>query len=426
MARTRRRLTETPAAAAGAPEAKAPAVKPVALPTLALEKARAAADRLRDHQLDMAGARRLAHDAEVREALVRTELTVALHESLSARAGLEAAARERAIAAYRAMRRSTTRRAGRLSRLIDRILARLGSLGQAAVIARSGVWRGTGRPLHDLRHMAAYARRGANPAVAPLAPVDQAWYLAANADVAAGRTAPLVHYLVAGGREGRAPNGLFDPEWYAREHRFDLSATGVTPLEHFVRTGAGGDGASHPLFDVGHYLAQAPLLAADDDPLSHYLREGWALGFSPHPLFDTAWYVRQAPEAASEPALVHYLTTGWRDGLSPHPLFDGRWYRREYPEIVASGVEPLTHFLAEGGGQGLNPSPWFDTRHYIEARGDDLALGVNPLVDYLRGGAWAVAEARPGFPTAAYLARWPELARAGVTPLEHWARQGGP
>jgi len=399
--------------AASPPAARKPLTAPV------LEKARAVAAQAH-------GLKALAHEAQVREALTRAELTLALHESLAARAELEARLREQALAAYRAGRRTTSRRSGRPAQLLDRVLARLGSLGQAVVIARSGVWLLTGRALHDFRHMAAYARRGANPAVAPLAPLDQAWYLAAYPDVAASRMAPLVHYLVAGGREGRAPSGLFEARWYAREHAADLAATSVTPLEHFARTGSGAAGAPHPLFDVAHYLAQVAGMAPGDDPLTHYLREGWALGLSPHPLFDPEWYGRQAPDATAGPSLSHYLTTGWRDGLSPHPLFDGRWYLEQNPEVAEAGLEPLTHFLAEGGRMGLSPSPWFDTAHYLEARGDRLAPGVNPLVDYLQGGAWEIAEARAGFPTAAYLAKWPELARAGVTPLDHWARQAAP
>jgi hypothetical protein len=390
------------------------------------ERAAPILDKVRRLHQELDGARALAHDAKVREALTRTELTLALHESLSARADLLRAAGERAVATLAAMRRPTARRAGRMAQTIDRLLAQLGSFGQALVIARSGVWRTTGRPLHDLRHMAAYARRRSQPDVAPLAPFDQRVYLAANPDVAARRMSPLVHYLLRGGREGRAPTALFEPQWYAAQHAAALAATSMTPLEHFVRSGGGARGAPHPLFDVGHYLAQAPALAAGDDPLSHYLREGWALRLSPHPLFDPEWYLRQAPEAADGPALSHYLTRGWRDGLSPHPLFDPRWYLAEYPDVAAAGREPLTHFVLEGGAAGLNPGPWFDTAHYLEARGAGLPPGVNPLVDYLRGGAWAVAEARPGFPTAAYLAKWPELARVGMTPLEHWARLTNP
>ena len=67
-------------------------------PTL-LDKARAAAARVGGLKRDAVGAHRLAHQAEVREALTRTELTVALHESLTQRAQLEARLRAAAVAA---------------------------------------------------------------------------------------------------------------------------------------------------------------------------------------------------------------------------------------------------------------------------------------------------------------------------------------
>jgi len=403
---------ETGADTADHPEAPGPAL---------LEKVQTVVAKVGRMQRDFAGAQRAAHQAQVREALTRTELTVALNASLLARAELEGRLRERAVAAHARLAFGRLRRHNRLSQAIDRVLARLGSAGQALVIARSGVWRGTGRPMHDLRHMAAYARRGPDPAVAPLALFDQAWYLETNADVAGGRMAPLVHYLVAGSREGRSPGPLFDEGFYRRANAAEIAATSVSGLEHYVRVGGARGRDPHPVFDVGHYLAQAPALAPGDDPLSHYLREGWRLSLSPHPLFDLAWYAEQAGPGHS---LLHYLTTGWRSGMSPHPLFDPAWYLAQYPELAGAG-EPLTHFLAVGGVENRSPSPWFDTPHYLAERGPARSPDVNPLVDYLRGGAWTVAEARPGFPTAAYLVSRPDLVRAGLTPLEHWARRGG-
>lgn len=387
-----------------------------------LEKARAVA-RKAD------GLRRVAHDAQVREAVTRAELSQALHEALAARAALAGRLRATALSAYRAAAGAPARvrRHGRVSRRFDRLLARLGSLGQALVIARSGLWKGEGRPLHDLRHMAAYARRGPNAAVAPLAAFDQAHYVASNPDVAGGRTAPLVHYLLAGGLEGRAPHSLFDEGHYRRTYAAELAGSGVTALEHYVRRGAALGFSPHPAFDLGHYLAQGPELARGEDPVAHYLREGWTRGLTPHPLFDPAWYVRQAGRSArGVPPLVHYLTEGWRAGRSPHPLFDPAWYLERHPDVAAAGLEPLTHFLVSGAAEGRSPGPWFDLAHYAAQRGDALAPGVNPLVDYLQGGAWAVAEPRPGFAAAAYLASRPELVREVVTPLEHWARQGRP
>jgi len=384
-----------------------------------VEKARAVAERVTK-------LRRVAQDAQVREAVTRAELSVALHESLAAREVVAARLRTLAASAYRAQRAAPARirRHGGLSRRLDRVLVRLGAFGQAVVIARSGVWRGSGRSLHDLRHMAAYARRGATPAVAPLAPFDQAHYLASYPDVAGGRMAPLVHYLLTGSLEGRAPHPLFDEGHYRRENAGELAGSGVSALEHYVRRGAALGRSPHPAFDLGHYLAQAPALAPGEDPVSHYLREGWTQALSPHPLFDPAWYVRQAgAEARRTPPLVHYLTKGWRAGRSPHPLFDPAWYLEKHPDVAEAGQEPLTHFLTSGAGEGRSPGPWFDLAHYVAQRGDGLTSGTNPLIDYLQGGAWAVAEPRPGFSAAAYLASRPELVREGLTPLEHWARQ---
>lgn len=390
-----------------------------------LDKARAVSAKVARLSRDFAGAHRLAHQAQVREALTRTELTQALTESLAARAELASRLRTQALAAFRARGEGHLRRHNRISQISDRVLARLGRFGQALVIARSGVWRGAGGPVRNLFQMAAYAGRGADPTAVPATAFDQAWYLSANADVARRRTAPLVHYLLTGGRERRDPAPLFHSAWYARENATELAATSVTPLEHYVRVGAARGLSPHPLFDAGHYLAQAPVLAVGDTPLAHYLRDGWRIGLSPHPLFDPAWYAEQTDGLGERAPLAHYLDEGWKKGLSPHPLFDARWYRTERPDLIDAGIEPLTHFLVHGGAEGVSPSPWFDLSAYVEARGDDLAPGVHPLIDYLQGGAWAVAEAKPGFPTAAYLATHPGLVARGVTPLEHWARRGG-
>jgi len=407
----------TPAAAEAAPEIPPHATM--------LDKARAVSAKVGRLSRDFAGAHKLAQQAQVREALTRAELTQALTESLAARAELDARLRAQAVAAFHARGEGRLRRHNRPSRLLDRVLARLGPPGQALVIARSGVWRRTASPLRDLARMLRYTLRGADAQAVPLAPLDQGWYLASNADVARAKTPPLVHYLLTGSRERRDPSPLFDSAWYAREHAGELAATGVTPLEHYVRVGAARGLSPHPLFDAGHYLAQAPVLAADDTPLAHYLREGWRSGLSPHPLFDPVWYAEQAGDTGGQAPLAHYLAQGWKAGLSPHPLFDPKWYLVERPGLAEAGVEPLTHFLANGATEGASPSPWFDLAAYVEARGPDLPAGVHPLIDYLRGGAWAVAEARPGFPTAAYLATRPGLVARGVTPLEHWARRGG-
>jgi hypothetical protein len=376
-------------------------------PASLLDKARAVATGVGNLQRAFAGAHHVAHQAEVREALTRTELTVALHESLCQRADLQARLRSEAVRTHSLTFPLRPRRHNRLSQVLDRLLARAGALGQAVVIDRSGVMR------------AAHGS-GKMPAV-----FDPAWYLATNPDVARRGIPPLMHYLIAGGREGRSAGLLFDDDYYRSHHADALAATSLTPLEHYLRVGAAGAHSPHALFDTPHYLAQGPSLAHGEDPVSHYIREGGAQGLSPHPMFDPAWYLAQAPDAVGQPALVHYLTTGCRKGHSPHPLFDTAWYLGRWPDVAETGLPPLLHFMELGGFEGRSPSPWFDLAHYVEQRGAALPPGVNPVVDYLQGGAWAINEARVGFPTAAYIAARPDLVRAGITPLEHWARRAG-
>lgn len=362
-------------------------------------------------------------------ALTRSQLSQGMADALAVRA--EAFVQLRALSgrAYRLARAGqvSARRRGRLSRTLDKILVRLGSVGRGAVIARSGLWPasspGLGARLREVGAMAAYARRG-RPAAGPSPTLlDQDWYLASHPDVAAGSLNPLVHYLTAGGREGRSPNPLFDIRFYAERNAAEMGALGLTPLEHFVHVGAARGCDPHPLFSIEHYVAQHPtLIDSDENPLAHYLAEGWRLGLSPHPLFAPDFYRDQldAPERETPP-LVHYLTTGSERGLKPHPLFDPNWYRARHVDIVEAGLEPLTHFVTQGWKDGRSPSGWFDAAHYLAVRGLGLSPQVNPLIDYLEGGAWRVGEARPGFPTAAYLAATPSLAAEGLTPLEHWA-----
>ena len=382
-----------------------------------LAKAHAVAAEVARLDADVDGAHALAHAAEVREALTRSELTLALHASLSQRAKLRVQLGVAALAAYRSRAIARPRRHNRLSQRLDRILSRLGSLGQALVIARSGLWQEPGS--EGFRSLVHYVRRGPDPKAEPRAFIDQAWYLTQYPDVATGRLAPLTHYLLRGGREGRAPGPLFHEVTYRAAHAAALAATSLTGLEHYVRVGATEGSSPHPLFDVAHYLSQGPVLQPDEAPLAHYLREGARVGLSPHPLFDPVWY---AADTAANQGLGHYLTVGWREGRSPHPLFDGAAYLQNNPDVAAMQIDPLTHFVVIGGLEGRSPGPGFDLAHYVAQRGADLAPGVNPLIDYLQGGAWDVADARPGFPNAAYIAHSLDLVVSGITPLEHWAR----
>lgn len=360
--------------------------------------------------------------------LTQARLGVALSEALLAREGETARSRDLALTGYRAVaaRLARPRRRNRIARRIDETLERLGFVGRALLIARSGLWGGEGGRLQRLSAMAAYARRGGDPEARAQALFDQAWYLRRRPDLAGARVSPLTHYLLHGAGEGVDPHPLFDTAYYAERNAAELGATGLSPLEHFVRLGAGEGRDPHPLFDVGYYLRQAPdLIASGRNPLDHYL--GSDAGLSPHRLFAPDFYVRQMAAAgvAGTPGLLHYLTTGSALGLKPHPLFDPAWYRGQYPDVGAGGVDPLVHYMKSGAAEGRQPSPWFDPVRYAELRGPALAYGRNPLLDYLEGGAWAISEPDLGATTASFLSAAAELGPGGVTPLELWARRQG-
>ena len=341
------------------------------------------------------------------EALTRTRLTQAWAQALIGEAQARAEAGAAAMRAYRAVARERPARRNRIKRRLDIALGRLGAVGAALIIARSGLWTGDA-----LSTVLAYTRRRPDPAIQPAALFDQAWYLAAYPDVASGSMAPLAHYIAHGGREGRTPHPLLDVNFYTMRNRADLDRTGLSPLEHFVHIGAARGCDPHPLFRIDHYVAQAPDLAeSGENPLTHYLRDGWRRDLNPHPLFDGVQYrANTSPGEAETPALIHYLTLGSRQGRKPHRLFDPVWYRQQYPDVADGGFEALTHYVTAGGGEGRYPGPWFDAPRYIGLRGDQLRRDVDPLTDYLQGGAWTVAE--PILTEAADLR---------LTPLEHWA-----
>src|SRR5512143_291900 len=97
-----------------------------ARPTDVAEKAAAVAKKVAALRHDLALAHGLAHDAQVREALTRTELTLALNEALKGRAEAQASARRDAAARL-------AERAGELPRPANRnwrrMLLRLGLSG---------------------------------------------------------------------------------------------------------------------------------------------------------------------------------------------------------------------------------------------------------------------------------------------------------
>lgn len=329
--------------------------------------------------------------------------------------------------------RRAPKRRSRATRLLEKILSRLGPLGGAAALERSGLWSGEfqtdNRPSARRTTALAYVRARGTADTPVKALFDQHYYLEKNPSVAALGQAPLLHYLVHGDRENRWPHPLVDVAYYRKTNPHEIGSTSLTVLQHFLFIGAAKGLNPHPLFDVRFYVSQ---LSDQNDlavnPLVHYLRTGWRRGLNPHPLFDNDRYLAQYPEVADMmiAPLLHYVTLGAKEGRDPHALFFGHWYQAAYPDVLTSGQIPLTHFIQRGLTERRNPNPFFDADHYLHNAFDAYSAGHDPLRHYIEVGAARGISPNRDFDCASFLAANPAAITGAGTPLEAWINAGCP
>ncbi|MBN9427259.1 MAG: glycosyltransferase [Burkholderiales bacterium] len=87
-------------------------------------------------------------------------------------------------------------------------------------------------------------------------------------------------------------SGLFDGTWYLQQYP-DAAASGMDPVEHYLRVGARQLRDPSPRFSTRHYLTTNPDVAsAGVDPLCHYIVHGAKEGRTPLP--QTITMARQA------------------------------------------------------------------------------------------------------------------------------------
>ncbi|WP_310963481.1 hypothetical protein [Nocardioides terrisoli] len=210
------------------------------------------------------------------------------------------------------------------------------------------------------------------------------------------------------------PDELFDGRFY-RKHYPQIVDLGVSPREHFARTGraaghAPSAGATYladairsrartsqtPMADlltllpVGQrdrardaglwerlrscvhpdlYAAQLDLETRGtfggpldvDAATTHFLAHGARAGLRVSALFNPGWYAAQLavrgitmdPDAVP---MFHWLTVGWNEQIVPTPLFDEAYYRDRHAGVRGAWAFP--HYLATGCYQArFRPSP---------------------------------------------------------------------
>ena len=204
---------------------------------------------------------------------------------------------------------------------------------------------------------------------------------------------PLLHYVLAGWRDGASPSPLFSPDYYKRLRGLE----GGDPLLDFVREGAPAD--PHPLFDVAFYRERHLAGDAGVNPLAHYLETGGRARLDPSPLFDTGAFLAAfgLGEEIDVPLETFVLTPDYY-GFPVSPVFDADLYRYQIEIELGQRLAepPYAHYLAHGfRDESLLPNLLFDPVYYREH--NRLELSEPALVHYLREGEAAGLACHPVF-----------------------------
>jgi hypothetical protein len=226
---------------------------------------------------------------------------------------------------------------------------------------------------------------------------------------------PLLHYTLAGWRDGASPHPLFSPAHY-KSRRGERAGD---PLLDFVREGARLDLDPHPLFDMAFYRARWLEGDKQVNPLLHYLETGGALRLDPSPRFDTSGFLESfGLGAATEVPLEAYLVTPQYWGFALFAGFDAGLYRHQI--AVERGERlaepPHVHYLSRGFRDStLRPNLLFDPAFYLER--NKLTLDEPALAHYLREGEAAGFSCHAHFSPVFYNAE--RGVEGGAGALEH-------
>ena len=101
--------------------------------------------------------------------------------------------------------------------------------------------------------------------------------------------------------------------------------------------------------DKDWYLKTYPDVAASGlDPVEHFLRRGAWEGRRHNRYFDPIWYVQRHADASGQLPILHYALQGRRKRYDPGPAFSASAYLRAYPDVAENGMDPLDHYIRHG------------------------------------------------------------------------------
>lgn len=208
-----------------------------------------------------------------------------------------------------------------------------------------------------------YLRHGRMEGRQPGPYFDAAYYLEKNPDLQAAGIDPLSHFCTRGWRESRLPTSGFNIHEYAKIRHggavlptsLSQFASGVRELApHSVNSMAGGDREvieQSGIFDGAYYLERYPEVRSSGlDPIDHYLKNGAGEKKDPSPWFNTSYYFANNPDVAKAKVnpLRHFCEVGGMELRNPSPAFDSGWYWLWH--MLPDGLDgnPLARYLEAG------------------------------------------------------------------------------
>lgn len=165
-----------------------------------------------------------------------------------------------------------------------------------------------------------------------------------------------------------ATSGLFDSVFYHQAYP-DVRASGLAPLEHFMKFGLLAGRHPSSRFNPDVYVGLHNDVGGAGESLLHYLHHGRAEGRA----------IGTLPFDAGKFEIIV-------DEVRNSGLFDEDFYCTEHPVVKSSGMEPLIHYLVSGYRDFVEPSAGRPTRSYLGRYPDVRRSGVNPLVHWLQFG----------------------------------------
>lgn len=189
--------------------------------------------------------------------------------------------------------------------------------------------------------------------------------------------------------------GIFDAEFYRRAYP-DVDASGLAPIEHFVRFGLESSRRPSMRFDPLGYAALYPDVGGPAYAALHYSFYGRDEG-------------RTVPKPPVDPARLEAVICA----VEESDLFDAAFYGQENPAAATSGMDPLLHYLSNAHRTFAEPCSSISTRAYLGLYPDVRDAGANPLAHWLESGR-AQGRVMPGGRPSDF--RWATASRSFPLP----------